>query len=359
MGQQDYFSVGALQTEVYYCKDRKEIREKNLSRWLELLDTMVPYWSGMIAAPCRLVVFPEFGLHGVPQRGDGSWNGVSIDIPGEETELLGQKAKQLDIYIAAHAWTEYPDFPRRPFSVGFLIAPDGKVILKHHKVIETKIYGSGDTAPADAYDWFVKKFGDGLDAFFPVTDTELGKVGFVICGEGQYAEISRGLMMNGAEILIRPNAWIEPYMGEPQDLMALCSRFNAFANICYLVESNWAYYYAPRQPKELGAGRSQVIDFTGRILARTHASGEAGVAAEVNIQSLRRHREESAFLSRMVYIPTYIFRKVYETELWPKNSLLEKERSNTAEEWDRIRREVIERRRDIYNPSNRSSADLE
>jgi len=50
-------------------------------------------------------------------------------------------------------------------------------------------------------------------------------------------------------------------------------------------------------------------------------------------------------------MPNHIFRKVYETEMWPKNSLLNKKESNTMEEWDRIRREVIERRRDIYTPS--------
>ena len=351
MAQQDYFSVGAVQPEVYYCEDRKEIREKNLRRCLELLDFLVPYWSALIAAPCRLAVFPEFGLHGLPQKADGSWNGVAIDIPGEETELLGEKAKELNIYIAAHAWTAYPDFPGRPFSVAFLIAPDGKVILKHHKIVTTKIVEAGDTAPGDAYDWFVEKFGDGLDAFFPVADTELGKMGFVICGEGTYPEIPRGLMMNGAEILIRPNAWVEPYMAEPQDLMGLCSRFNAFTNMCYLVESNWAYYYSPGCPKGFGAGRSQVIDYTGRILARSYAPSETGVAAEVNMQSLRRYREESAFGSRMVFMPMHIFRKVYETEIWPKNSLLKKEKSGNTEMWERMRREVIKRRRDIYTPS--------
>lgn len=354
MAQQDYFSIAAMQPEVYYVEDRKEIREKNLNRWLELLDVMVPFWSGMMAAPCRLVVFPEFGLHGLPQKPDGSWNGVAIDIPGEETELLGEKAKALNIYIAAHAWHEYPDFPNRPFSVGFLISPDGKIILRHHKLVTTKIVESGDTAPGDAYDWFVKKFGDGLNSFFPVADTELGKVGFCICGEGTYLEISRGLMMNGAEIIIRPNAWLEPYMDEPQDLMALCSRFNAFANMCYLVESNWSYYYAPGFPKALGAGRSMVVDYTGRILSRTCTTDETGVAAEINMQSLRRYREESSFISRMAYMPTEIFRKVYETKLWPKNILMEKTESNTMEEWDRLRREVIERRRDIYTPSKKT-----
>lgn len=351
MAKYDYYSIGAVQPEIHYCENRKEIREKNLRRHLELIDYLIPYWSRLIGAPCRLAAFPEFGLHGNPQQRDGSWNGVAIDIPGEETELLSQKAKQLNIYIAAHAWTVYSDLPNRPFSVAFLIAPDGNVILRHHKIITSKIIESGDVAPGDVYDWFIKKFGDTLEAFFPVADTELGKIGFIICGEGQYAEISRGLMMNGAEILIRPNAWLEPYMNEPQDLMAVCSRFHAFANICYLVESNWSYVHAPGRPTAIGAGRSQVIDYTGRILARANTSGEMGVAAEINIQSLRRYREECGFCARMVFMPMHIFRKVYETEIWPKNCLLDKKKSNTIEEWDRIRCQVIKTRRDIYTPS--------
>ncbi len=351
MAKQDYFCVGAVQPEIYHCNDRKEIVEKNLNRWLQHLDSMVPFWTSLIGAPCRLVVFPEFGLHGTPWNHDGSWNGVAIDIPGEETELLGKKARELGIYIAAHAWQEYPTFPDRPFSVGFLISPEGKVILKHHKVVTSRIVESGDTAPGDAYDWFVEKFGDGLDAFFPVADTELGKIGFLICGEGHYAEISRGLALNGAEIILRPNATSDPHMTEPLDMMSVVSRFNAFANMCYLVESNWSYYYGTEYPVGAGAGGSQIVDYKGRVLAKVYGPGETGVAAEVNMHSLRCYREESSFGSRMVYIPTQIFRTVYETDLWPLNTLMNKEGSMTMSEWDQIRREVIERRRDIYTPS--------
>ena len=132
---QDYFSIAAVQPEVYSCQSREEIYEKNLKRHLELIDWVVYRSNSMIAAPCRLIVFPEFGIHGMPQKGDGSWNGVAINIPGEETELLSKKAKALNVYIASHGWTVYPDLPGRPFSVGFLIAPSGEIILKHDFLI--------------------------------------------------------------------------------------------------------------------------------------------------------------------------------------------------------------------------------
>ena len=349
----DYFSIAAIQPNIYYCKTKGEILEKNLKRQLELVEFLVPYWSKITGAPCKLVVCPEFALQGFAQNHEGNWNGVGEDIPGEETELIGKTAKKLGVYIASHAWQEYPDLPGKPFSVAFLISPEGKVILKHHKVIVTRIAAAADAAPGDVYDWFTKKFGNGLDAFFPVADTELGKLGFQICGEGQYAETARALMMNGAEIIMRPNAWVEPFMAEPQDWMALMSRFNAFANMCYLVESNWANYYGPGMPEAAGGGRSQVIDYTGRLLARTYCTGESGVAAEINMQTLRRYREESSFCSRMVYMPTQIFRKIYETEMWPLNTLMGREGSLSVAEWDQLRRQVIEKRRDIYTRSER------
>ena len=159
--------------------------------------------------------------------------------------------------------------------------------------------------------------------------------------------------MNGAEIILRPNAWQDPQMNEPEDMMSVISRFNAFANMCYLVESNWSYYRGTGGfPYGAGAGGSQIVDFKGRILAKVYGPAETGVAAEVNMQSLRRFRKECAFVSRMVCIPTQIFRKVYETELWPLNTLMEKEEPMTTAEWDQLRREVIEKRRDIYTPSN-------
>lgn len=351
MSRDDYFCVGAIQPKVCYCEAREQIYEKNLRRQLELIDFNVMYWTQIMGAACRLVVFPEFALHGLPQGPDGSWNGVAIDIPGEETELLAQKAKALNIYIASHAWQEYPDFPGKPFAVGFLISPDGEVILKHHKLVPTKTIEVADTGPADAFDWFVEKFGDGLDAFFPVVETEIGHVGFQICGEGQYAEISRGLMMNGAEIILRPNAWVEPFMAAPQDIMAVVSQFNAFANMCYLIEANWSRYYHPGLPEGIGPGRSQIIDYTGRTITRAHDTGESGVAAEINIQNLRRYREESGVFSRMTYMPSEIFRKVYETQMWPMNTLTNRDSGLNMAEWAEIRRQVVENRRDIYTPA--------
>lgn len=351
----DYFGVLAIQSDVRYCNSRAEIFENNLKRHIELVGFLVPAMTAVIGAKIRLVVFPEFAIHDraasyLPGQ-VGAWNGVSIDIPGEETEQLSRLARKHGIFIASHAWQEYPDLKGRPLSIGFLIDPDGKIILKHHKTVPTRTAEASDAGPGDVYDWFVKKFGDRLDSFFPVVETELGKMGFLICGEGQYAECSRGLTMNGAEIILRPNAWVEPWLEEPMDMMTVLSRYAAYSNMSYLVEANWASVYRPGGPVGFGSGNSQVIDYMGRILARTHTTQETGVPAAINMESLRRHREEVGFGARIPYMPTHIFRKVYEQEMWPKNLLLNEAMTKLPGEWDAVRRQVIQEHPDVFTPS--------
>jgi predicted amidohydrolase len=273
---------------------------------------------------------------------------MSISIPGKETQMLGEVAKRQGIYIAAHAWEEYPDFPGRPFSVGFVVSPDGEVILKHHKVVTTKLVESGSTSPSDAWDWFKEKFGDTPEALFPVAETEIGNLGFLICGEAQYPEIARGLVNNGAEIIIRPNAWSEPLMSPENSLMEAISRFIAWSNTCYVAEANSSYNNHPAFPQSVGAGQSAIYDYAGRVLSKATSSAESFTCAEVNLSSLRKHRLGLNTFARTVYAPNQLLRKAYESDLWPLNSLMDKESSNGVAEWEGMRQEIVARRKDIF-----------
>ena len=352
--KQDYFSVVGMQPIVHSCANRREIREKNLKKHLQFIDFFVPVASGRLGAPARLVVFPEFSLHGIPQKQDGSWNGVAIDIPGEETELLGKKAREHNIYIASHAWTEYPDLPGRPMSVGFLIDPDGEVILRQHKIVPSRIVESASASPGDVYDWFVKKFGDGLDAFFPVADTELGKIGCLICGDAYYPEVPRGLAMNGAEFLVRPNAFGEPLLNEPSEMLSVLIRSHAFLNMCYVVDANPAQNFSGLGPTGLVGGKSQIVDYMGRVIAEAEGFVETAVMASVHMDTLRRHREEAVFgTCRYKISPNAIFRQVYEKEVWPRNTLLDPNGPRNYQDWLKLHNRVVEQNRDIFTPSRK------
>ena len=76
----------------------------------------------------------------------------------------------------AQAKARHPDLKDRFFNVGFIINPRGKAILKHYKV-SPLFPVEHSVCPHDVYDWWVEKYGRTLDAFWPVVDTEIGRLG--------------------------------------------------------------------------------------------------------------------------------------------------------------------------------------
>jgi Carbon-nitrogen hydrolase len=66
--------------------------------------------------------------------------------------------------------------------------------------------------PHNVWDRWVELYGRGLDAFYPVADTEIGRLGFLMANEGSYPENARGLAMNGAEVVYR-GPYPHPHVG--------------------------------------------------------------------------------------------------------------------------------------------------
>ena len=57
-----------------------------------------------------------------------------IDIPGPETDEIGKLARQWNVYIMAQAKARHKDWKDRFFNIGFIVDPDGKIILQHYKL---------------------------------------------------------------------------------------------------------------------------------------------------------------------------------------------------------------------------------
>ena len=51
-----------------------------------------------------------------------------------------------------------------------------------------------------------------LDAFWPVADTAIGRLGIMMANEGSYPENARALALNGAEVVYR-GAYPHPAAG--------------------------------------------------------------------------------------------------------------------------------------------------
>jgi len=159
-----------------------------------------------IELPVKLYAIPEGALQGFTDE-IFDWDHVdmvarlAIDLPGPETRHLSDLARGLDAFVIAQAKVTHPEFPERFFNCAFVIDPQGEIIHKHYKL---QVFAREHTTlPHDVWDRWVELYGEGLDAFFPVTDTEIGRIGCIICMEGSFPETTRGLAMNGAEIVYR------------------------------------------------------------------------------------------------------------------------------------------------------------
>ena len=319
----DPYIAVALQTTVRHVTTRQEV-ERNLAHISNMIDLVAHICS--LELPVRLIALGEGAIQGfvdeILDMGQAEYTEImAADIPGWETEALGEKAKQHGCYIIGQLKTKNPKFPDRFFNTVFVIDPNGEVIYQHQKNIVLHVEHS--TTPHDVYDEWIAEHGDTLEAFFPVVKTEIGNIAGSVGVEGAFPECYRAFAMNGAEILYRaslPEPWVSRGIFETQN------RARAMDNTCYMLGVNTGALIMPGGPGEApttigGAlgGRSSIIGYKGDVLASNTIVDDTYLAAELNIDALRHYRETARFQNWIPYLRTEIFQKLYEQPLWPKN----------------------------------------
>jgi beta-ureidopropionase len=288
---QPYTAVGLIPT-ARGIRKRADIRV-NLEHLKHLVKAAA--WLSSLDLPVRLIAIPEGALQGfndevldldhVQFAREGA-----IDIPGEETEFLGQIACEYDTYIIAQAKARHPDWKDRFFNVGFILDPRGEVILKHYKV-SPLFPVEHSMCPHDVYDWWVQKYGRTLQAFWPVVDTQIGRLGIMMANEGSYPENARALALNGAEVVYRASY---PHPATGNDYFEVQSRARALDNNMYVVAPNMGTYYLfaeENTPIDAFGGHSFIINYRGQIVGRQdYGAGSTYVGGVVDIEALRDHR---------------------------------------------------------------------
>src|SRR6266699_1112456 len=228
-----YTAVGLVPT-VRGIRKRKDIKI-NLEHLTHLVKAAA--WLSSLDIPVLLIAFPEGALQAfndeVLDLDHVTFaRECAIDIPGEETHELGKIAKEYNAFIIAQAKARHPDLKDRFFNVGFIINPRGKVILQHYKV-SPLFPVEHSVCPHDVYDWWVEKYGRNLDAFWPVVETEIGRMGIMMANEGSYPENARALALNGAEFVYRASY---PHPATGNEIFEIQSRARALDNNLYVVE---------------------------------------------------------------------------------------------------------------------------
>ena len=245
-------------------------------------------WLSSLDLPVRLIAIPEGALQGFNDEvldldHEDFARECAIDIPGPETDYLGALARQWNVFLMAQAKARHPEFPGRFFNVGFVLSPDGEVILRHHKVVPL-LPVEHSVTPHNVWDKWIELYGRGLDAFYPVADTEIGRLGFLMANEGSYPENARGLAMNGAEVVYR-GPYPHPHVGN--GLFEIQNRARALDNNMYLIACNVGTYYLHADsdvPIDTFGGGSAVIDYRGQIVGRhDYSGGSSWVAGTVDV----------------------------------------------------------------------------
>lgn len=336
----------AMQPVMRGAHKREDI-SRNIDHIAELCYAAI--WLTNIDLPVKLIAIPEGALQGFTDE-IFDWDheyyvdNMAIDIPGEETQALGKLAKEFNTYIIAQAKARHPQIEKRFFNTAFVIDPNGDVIHTHYKV---QVFArEHSTVPHDVWDQWTELYGTGLDAFFPVVDTDIGRIGCVICMEGSYPETARGLAMNGAEIIYRPS-YPEPYVAN--ELWEIQNRSRALDNTCYVIAPNpGAYLPMPetQYPLDTFGGNSMLVDYQGKIVSNHEAGGASSYAGGIiDIEALRQYRARSMWGNWLKDLRTEQFRIIYDQPLYEQNRCLSRAPLKHDEN-DQVVRDAIKRMHD-------------
>jgi len=277
------YAAAACQVDFPNPADRSGIAS-HVDRMLQMVDNAVAGYAPFL--PVKLVVFPEFA-HAAPVYPTAGelYDKLAVPIPNEHTERYVAKAREHGIYIQTGTFLERPEDESRwgkvVFNTTCLIGPDG-ILSKYRKVypwLPWEVHASPHDLP-------------GYDAeIYPVVETPIGKLGVAICYDWLFPETLRQLTANGAEVLIRVSAYMDPWGAtEPMDWWTVVNRCRALENVAYVVASNQAASLSHYPPFSWPGG-SMVVDFDGRILAQADPGpGEKIVFAPVDVGALRHER---------------------------------------------------------------------
>ncbi len=226
------------------------------------IDTCIEYTRRCVEATgAELVVLPESCTTGftpgIPT--EQLWELVS-DVPGPVTRRLADLAAELGIHLVFGTY-ERGASPEVVYNTSVLADPRGEVVgvyRKTHPFCGESVAGGGWVTPGDTV---------------TVVDTELGRIGMIVCFDGDYPELARIQAVQGAEVICRPSALLRS-----ADVWELTSRARAYDNHVYVIGANatgtdpaGVHYF----------GNSHVVTPVGHIVAKA-ASHEGWVSARLD-----------------------------------------------------------------------------
>lgn len=276
------YYAAACQTDFPCPADRSDIASRT-ARQCQLIEQTISGYEPFFDV--RLLAFPEFS-HAAPAypRVEDLHRRLAVPVPNEHTDRYERLCREYGCYVQTGTFLEADDaWPGHVFNTTALVGPGG--VLARYRKVNPWIPWEVHTSPHDLLP-------DYSDDPFPVTETEIGRLGAAICYDWLFPETLRELAFRGAEVLIRVSAYMDPWgTASPMDWWTLINRTRAVENTAYVVAANQGASLANYPPFSWPGG-SMVVDYDGRVLAQAEAGGgERVVVAPIDIAALRRERE--------------------------------------------------------------------
>lgn len=213
------------------------------------------------ATGAELVVLPESTTTGFT-TGVGTeqlWELVS-ELPGAILDPFAAVAAELGVHLVVGTYAR-GSAEGTVHNAAVVIGPAGALLGIYRK---THPFGA---ERADRGGWVTP----GEDIC--VVETELGRLGVIICFDGDYPELSRITAIEGAEIIVRPSALLRS-----ADLWELTNRARAYDNHVYLIGAN-ATGVDPGGT--IYFGNSMIVTPIAEVVARA-ASHECWISARLD-----------------------------------------------------------------------------
>jgi len=196
-----------------------------------------------------LIVFPEMFLTGYLIK--DRLAELTEDLPdGPSLAVLREKAKALSLAVVIGLPVKDPD-SGRPWNAMVMIDRDGSI---PHVAAKTHMFGGEEKMFAR---------GASLKAF----DTSFGRMGILVCYDGEFPETARTLALDGAKLLVMCAANMTPY----EDYHPVYMRARAMENCVYGLYCN----YVGVERRFHYCGQSGAWHPTGKILAQMDTETES------------------------------------------------------------------------------------
>jgi predicted amidohydrolase len=289
--KQDFINVAAIQSQLYSVdlRDKTATNLRNLQRVLRLIDlaqNSPEEWNGerRWGSKVDLICMHEFPIQGFQPWTRKELNQIAYELPGPESEAIGERAKRYGCYISFGCYAKEKDWPDHVINMSVLVGPDGKIVSKQWKARNILgLFGDGaliGTTVYDVLDRYVDMYG--WDAVLPVARTDIGNIAITAVGAEPMLYTCLGL--KGAEILV-----LSVTGGSNAESAIATAR----ANRLYTVGVGNAV-----SPNNIGFPESSgtrdegtvIVDPRGTVLAKTDNHHEDIITARIPIADFRKTR---------------------------------------------------------------------